>query len=184
MDLYSTTDYDQFYWPEIHIFDEIRKTFEDGGNIDPFALYIILDWKSSRAKKYHVDRMKKLTGSSYHAAVEKLGKELFVARCPEERLRIMLVDWKFRLPTATAILSVLYPTDFTIYDVRVCAALEDFKPLNDIRWSHQLWERYEEFKTAVRKATPGLETFRDKDRWLWGKSKYKDLRKQIASEEK
>ena len=33
-------------------------------------------------------------------------------------------DWKLRLPTASAVLTVLYPEDFTVYDQRVCKMLD------------------------------------------------------------
>ncbi|MGJ9384908.1 hypothetical protein [Salipaludibacillus sp. CF4.18] len=41
----------------------------------------------------------------------------------KEKLRYVMKAWDFRLPMATAILTVLYPDDFTVYDVRVCEQL-------------------------------------------------------------
>jgi hypothetical protein len=43
-----------------------------------------------------------------------------------DKLRYLLADWGFRLPMATAILTVLYPEEFTVYDTRVCALLGEF----------------------------------------------------------
>ena len=40
-------------------------------------------------------------------------------------MRILIEDWAFRLPMASAILTVLYPDSFTVYDIRVCSELQN-----------------------------------------------------------
>ena len=74
------------------------------------------------------------------------------------------------LPMATGILTVLYPEDFTVYDVRVCDVLGDFHKLKHRKFSPKLWDCYEEFVDKVRAATPQEPSLRDKDRYLWGRS--------------
>jgi len=54
---------------------------------------------------------RELTGSLYRAPDERA------------RLRVLSVDWNLRLPTASAILAVLWPDKFTVYDIRVCQGL-------------------------------------------------------------
>ena len=87
-------------------------------------------------------------------------------------------NWEFRLPTATAILTVLYPADFTVYDIRVCNSLDRFHNLAHGRFSDTLWERYLIFKAAVENEAPAHLSLRNKDRYLWGKSFYEDAKKQ------
>jgi hypothetical protein len=60
--------------------------------------------------------------------------------------------WGFRLPTATALLTVLYPTDLTVYDIRVCSVLGEFEKLTGCKFSDNLWDRYVEFKAHVEAA--------------------------------
>lgn len=86
-------------------------------------------------------------------------------------------------PSATAILTVLYPATFTMYDIRVCDALDDlghrgFSKLGDKKWSVELWADYQRFVAAVRAAAPADLSLRDCDRWLWGQAKRKDMEKE------
>jgi len=39
-------------------------------------------------------------------------------------------EWDLALPMASAILSVCWPDDFTVYDYRVCESVKDFPELN------------------------------------------------------
>lgn len=69
----------------------------------------------------------KISGRSYRVAVSMLSHDLSKARSPEARLQVLMAGWKFRLPAATAILSVFYPDEFSVYDYRVC---EELKRMN------------------------------------------------------
>ena len=71
---------------------------------------------------------------------------------------------------ATAILTVLYPADFTVYDTRVCEQLAAFENLAHRKFSDELWADYRRFLEAVSAAVPGRISLRDKDRYLWGRS--------------
>jgi hypothetical protein len=79
-----------------------------------------------------------------------LAADLHRAPDAERRLKLMMKEWGFRLPTASAILAVLYPKEFTVYDFRVCNALGDFDRLGGRRWSQNLWDEYRRFTAAVR----------------------------------
>ncbi len=73
---------------------------------------------------------------------------------PKRRLEVLMTEWKFRLPMATAILTVLYPTEFSVYDIRVCGQLGDFEKLAHRKFSDGLWSDYQRFLNAVKAATP------------------------------
>ena len=81
---------------------------------------------------------------------------------------MLLTNWGFLLPTASAILTVLYPDIFTVYDSRVCDTLRDFHNLGGRKWSSKTWGEYQRFISAVRHAAPQGLTLRDCDRWLSG----------------
>jgi hypothetical protein len=50
----------------------------------------------------------------------------------KQKLKVLIDDYKFRFPMSSAILSLLYPDNFTIYVVRVCDTLTEFKGLDKI----------------------------------------------------
>ena len=95
-------------------------------------------------------------------------------------MKILFEDWGFLLPMASAILTVLYPMSFTIYDFRVCEALDDFHKLQNKTNFDSLWNGYKSFVAAVNNAGPSEYSLRDKDRWLWGKSFSQQLEQDIA----
>lgn len=92
------------------------------------------------------------------------------------------MDLHFPLPMSSAILTVLYPKEFTVYDKRVCNELGGFHKLKNLINFEAIWEGYQEFRRKVEESAPGDLTLRDKDRYLWGKSFYKQLRDDIRNE--
>ena len=100
-----------------------------------------------------------------------LTKRIAAQESPKDKLRLLMnADLGFRLPMAIAILTVLYPGEFTIYDVRVCGSLSRFHNLTNITNFDKLWDRYIEYKSCVETNAPQGYSLRDKDRYLWGKS--------------
>jgi hypothetical protein len=97
-----------YYSPEAPIFPAIARTFADTGKLDPMVLYLILDWKSSRARNKHRLRLARM-GGSFEAAAREIAADLHAAAGPEQQLGLLLTKWGFRLPTATAVLIALYP---------------------------------------------------------------------------
>ena len=79
------------------------------------------------------------------------------------------------MPTASAILTVLYPDEFTIYDIRVCQILKDFHNLVNLSKFERVWAGYQAFKSKVQEAAPPHLSLRDKDRYLWGQSFHEQL---------
>jgi len=168
-----------FYSPENRLFAALSQNFAEAGVIDPIALYVILDWKAPRARTRHLARLAK-KGGSFTAAVTQIAAGLYAATDPKHKLELLIMSWGFRLPKATAILAVLYPDMFTIYDVRVCERLGAFHRIGDCRWSSNAWIEYQRFLVAVREAAPEGLSLRDCDRWLWGESKRDTLLKELA----
>lgn len=81
---------------------------------------------------------------------------------------------------ASSILSVLWPDEFTIYDVRVCGELNDFQNVGNLTRFDKLWPRYDAYRAAVRATAPKGLSLRNADRFLWGRSAASQLRKDIA----
>lgn len=80
---------------------------------------------------------------------------------------------------ASAILTVLYPEEFSVYDERVCDVLADFHNLGNFATYENLWKGYVSFMRRVEESAPQGLILRDKDRYLWGKSLYQQLTENI-----
>ena len=165
-------DYRKFYDLESHLFNEVGPRFRESGSINPIDLYLIIIWKANRAKNKTKRRLAKLAGN-FEQACQDISSGLASASSAKERLAHLMDKWRFQLPTATAILSVLYPEEFTVYDIRVCEVLGDFADLGNLKFSGKLWDRLQNYNTAVVNASPSALSLRECDKYLWGKSFYK-----------
>jgi hypothetical protein len=169
-------DYLKFYDDERYLLEEVGAAFRATGALDPADFYMVLVWKANRAKNYARERLKKIANGTFAEAVSRIAKSLYSTAGQKDRLRILIVDWEFSLPTATAILSLLYPDEFTVYDTLVCGEINHrYRPY--LSFSDALWKGYEEFRQKVIAATPPNLTLRDRDRFLIGRATRKSIEK-------
>lgn len=80
---------------------------------------------------------------------------------------------------ATAILAVLWPENFSVYDTRVCDELGGFHKLGDRTKAAAIWQGYRDYLAAVNEAAPSGLSLRDKDRYLWARSVAEQLRRDV-----
>ena len=171
-----------YYEPARAYFPELARRFAATGRITSEEMYLILAWKAGRARTRQRDRLVSKAGGSFGAAVKSITAGLRATPDPEQRLKLLMNKWGFRLPTASAILAVLYPKEFTVYDVRVCNVLGDFNGLRWRPWSPTLWQEYRRFMQAVRKKAPRrLKSWPDCDRWLWGRDRQKAMLRELGN---
>ena len=161
-------DFRQYYYRESYLFDTVRPRFLKQGYLDAFDFFCIVIWKAERAKS-RIARKLTNVNQDLDTAVKVVTLGLSQQATNKERLRC-LWNGGFDLPMASAILTVLYPDDFTVYDQRVCGQLGGYHQLKNSRDFETLWEEYQKFKSDVQKVTPAELSLRDKDRYLWGKS--------------
>ena len=180
------TDYRKFYDLENYLFEDVSRRFSEHGYLKAFDFFCIVIWKANRSKSKIAKRLLSKGHSDLNSAVIALTKSLAKAENRKARMKILFEDWGFLLPMASAILTVLYPLSFSIYDYRSCEVLErlcpedSFHNLPNKTNFDSLWNGYEKFIAAVKEATPSEYSLRDKDRWLWGKSFSQQLEKDIA----
>jgi hypothetical protein len=117
-------------------------------------------------------------GEKMEAICRTLTGLLYVAPNDKERLRIIMQDWGFALPMASAILSVGWPDDFTVYDYRV-RVLVGCPELNNLTDFERIWEGFKNYKAKVSEMAPSDLNVRDKDRYLWGHSTASQLEEDI-----
>ena len=187
-----TENYLRYYDLETYLFEDVRQRFLKERRLDAFDLLSIIIWKAERSKSKLAHRLMKQAdneaaepGSRLEAAADQFTRALFEAKSPEERLLLAMETWGFRLPTASAILTVLWPEEFTVFDVRVCdelacAQLGDFRRLGNIS-PKRIWQEYCKYRKAVESAVPQQRILRDKDQFLWGRSSARQLVKDIAN---
>ena len=168
-------DYRVFYDDESYLFDVCRQ-IRKNGTLSPGDFYMLLAWKANRAKNYHRERLKH-QASSFQPAVAEIASDLWSAGDWKGKLQLLMAKWCFALPTASAILSILYPDEFTVYDQVVCGELH--RPCRPwLAFSDRLWSEYQEYKQAVIAATPKALSLRDKDRFLIGRAYRKGAQEQ------
>jgi len=175
-------DFLEYYDLENYLFENVRQRFHREGSLGAFDFFSIVVWKANRSKskiarrllqhdtekREELDPIARDLTRSLHAAVE-----------PKERLRILIQNWGFKLPMATAILSVLWPDVFSVYDIRVCDQLTRFHKLVNVTTFDTLWNGYQEYLNALKTSVPPQLRLRDQDRFLWGKSVAEQLERDI-----
>lgn len=175
-------DYRKFYNLEQYLFEEVGPQYRKTATLSVFDFFCIIIWKANRAKSKIAKKL--ITHAEQYpnleVAVNALARQIADAVEPRERLKVLFSGWGFRLPMASAILTVLYPEDFTVYDIRVCQEIGDFANLQNRTNFDSLWNGYASFLKAVKTHAPSNFELRDKDRWLWGKSFYKQLSDDIS----
>ena len=177
-------DYLNFYHLEAYLFGEVTQRFQEQGFLDAFDLFCIIIWKAERAKTMAAKRLIEQSGmKDLEQATRQLTEGIAGQDDARERLKYVWGSWGFRLPTACAILTVLYPGEFTMYDRRVCGQLTEYDNFYRLDWLSNfdnLWEGYQKFIAAVKQETPNGISLRNKDRWLLGRSFHDQLKGDIA----
>ena len=175
----AAADYGRYYDLESYLLNSVQHRFADKGYLFAFDLFCIVVWNASESEKAVACKLRAQGFTSLDAASCVLTRELSQKTNGRERLRCLWGKWGFGLPLASAILSVLYPDEFALYDTRVCEALGGSRDLAELTDFEQLWQGYLEFKQAVEGSAPSGRTLRDKQRDLCGRHVYEQLQHDI-----
>ena len=174
-------DYRTIYHLECYLEWTVKPRFHQNKELGAFDFFCIVIWKANRAKSKVAKRILSREPSALDKSVRTLTRAVAAAPTSRSKLECLMKEWKFSLPMASAILSVLYPEDFTVYDIRVCNVLGKCQSLKTKTSMESIWTGYESFVEEVRQAAPSHLSLRDKDRWLWGKSFHKQLTKDVSA---
>jgi hypothetical protein len=173
-------NFERYYDLDGYLFREVSTKWATHKRLSAFDFFCIFIWKANRSKSRVARRLLAHGHDDLESAVTDLLAAIERAQGRNERLRTLTETWGFRLPMASAILTVLFPNDFTAYDIRVCRVLGDFKDAQYKTQFEALWDRYSGYLARVQQAAPHLTSLRDKGRYLWGESFATDLQKDIA----
>lgn len=171
------TNYIKYHQLEKYLLGPVGKKFRATGKISKEDFYLIIIWKSNRSKSITYKRLIKISPFNH---VGKISKAIHIAKSNKEKMRILIEGWGFSLPIASAILTILYPRRFTIYDIRVLNSLKNSPKITSTVFCKQ-WEQYKNYMEEVKNIVPRKISLRNKDRWLWGKSLISDLKKDLRS---
>ena len=168
-------DFRKYTRLESYLLDEVRPRFLEQGYLTAFDFFCIVIWKANRSKSEIAKMLlENAMVQDLDQAVGFITSLLAKQENGKERLHTL---WKlgFQLPMASAILTILYPDEFTVYDIRVCNQLGGFHKVKNSKSFEELWSGYKAFRRKVKASAPSNLTLRDKDRYLWGKSFYEQL---------
>lgn len=174
--------YLKYYWLEKDFFPEIHEFFHNRHRhyLTPEHFFAIIFWKSIRPRELIKDGLW-TTNKLLNAPVKKLTNEIFKAK-DKEKLSILLKRRGFDVAMASAVLTVLYPKRFTIYDYRVWNQVKkDGDPKNISRTKKGQKLYFDQYiKRVLEKgrqiANSQNLSLRDCDRLLWAKSWHKELK--------
>ena len=178
----SVVDYRKYYYLERYLFDEVAGRFGKAQQLNAVDFFCIVIWKANRAKSKVAERLLSQGFNDLDRAVSALTSAVARAQDDKARMKVLVADWGFRLPMASAILTVLYPKAFTVYDVRVCDVMGNFRNTQNRKPFDALWSEYQGYVAAVHKACAENYDLRDKDRWLWGKSFCEQLNGDVSAQ--
>lgn len=169
----------KYYNLENYLFQEVTIKFNKNNNLNAFDFFCIVSWKSNRPKSTIAKSLKAKYDKNIEKAVLLFTEKLFNAK-NEEILKTLLEIKGIGLAMGSAILTVLNPEKYTIYDYRVCETLPKFKNINNSDNIEKLWAKYLEYIEEVKKIENSKFSLRDSDRFLWGKSFKEQLEKDIS----
>ena len=198
-------DYLKYYWLEEYLEKKVQPAFVKNHFLTAEQFFAIIEWKNAKFGKMKLSYLKE-------EDIRKLTEDIYVAdelsnRHDSKKRRLEILLWEekengekknrkgIKLATASAILTILYPDEFTVYDIRVRKQLcncGQWKKVqrrkepgkwdpSDITYHENVVEEYfKEYLPAVEKLRNGI-SLRDCDRALWAKDWHEDLEDFIAS---
>ena len=173
--------YLEFYNLHDYLFGTVNKRFHEIGSIGSFDFFCIVIWKANRAKSKIAGTLLKKFDDLENAS-RTITSVIHNMNMSDYERFAYLLKIGFRLPMLSAILTVLFPDRFLIYDYRICSNPEmaEFTKL-EYQLSDKLkyWEFYQEYIIAVMYNTPSWMSPRQKDQFLWGKSFGLQLKRDI-----
>jgi hypothetical protein len=173
----------EFYDLNNYLFKTVNRRFRDKGSIGDYDFFCIIIWKANRVKSIIARMLIAKFGTLENAA------RSITAHLSNENMRdydrfCYLLDIGFRLPMLSAILTVLYPDKFIVYDYRICShpLMQGFMNLeNPPKDKQKFWDSYLDYITMVASITPSWMSLRQKDEYLWGKSFSEQLKTDLAN---
>jgi thermostable 8-oxoguanine DNA glycosylase len=125
--------YLKLYSLEDYLFDILGPQIKNRGYIKFDEFYRICMWKSSRQKPNYIKNKK---------IVEKITKKAFLEKNEKGKINILCSMKGVGIPTASAILTIVFPNKYAIIDIRCMEMLIQLKLLKSKNISINTWIDY------------------------------------------
>lgn len=177
-------NYLKYYFLEKYLFGEVRNNFKRNQCLSPEEFFCIVIWKRN-ASKTKIKRGIKTINKTVHT----ITSDIYKAKGRKQKLKILTSIPNVGIAIASAILTVLYPKDFTVYDYHVLGEINKGKKeeekIKDFSYSKNMISEYFKFLNEVKKIAKSKNlSLRDADRYLWGRSFYQDLKEFLRNNTK
>lgn len=172
--------FEKQYDEETHLFGVVGPRFRREGSLGAYDLFFIVRWKANRAITKVAKSLVAVGRADLETIARRMSREIAEASTPREKFMVVSDTWRLRLPMASAILTVMYPETFTVFDVRACDELRGFHEIVHRTNLESRWAGYLAFKAAVEREAPAHLSLRDKDRYLWALSRHRGLEAWLA----
>lgn len=185
-------NYLKYYWLEQEYLErEVQPFFLANGFLTAKHFFAIIKWKrpgnASLIKNIFLRNVqtgdKESTENTLNNIVMNITKDIAEAATKEKRIEKLMNKNGFQLAMASAVLTILYPDTFTVYDWRVRGQID----CPDITYQRDRVRKY--FDKYVKQVlergreitqNPTL-SLRDCDRILWAKSWYESFEKFLTN---
>ncbi|MEK7614362.1 MAG: hypothetical protein AAB428_01715 [Patescibacteria group bacterium] len=188
----------KFYWLEQKYLKEVRASFQKNGYLTTEQFFAVVKWKRAGNAElikriFLKDKLNQVNENNWlEKKVRNITNDVKRATENQARLEVLIKQPGIKLAMASAILTILYPNNFTVYDWRVRGQLKEHrnnkgKEYPDITYSSNVIQRYfDEYIPQVTElgrkiAQNNKLSLRNCDRLLWAKSWYEDLQKFIGT---
>lgn len=167
-------NYLKYYWLEEYLFEDVHKNFHKNGHLTPEEFFAIVIWKRNASK---IKIIRGLKNSS--KTINSITKEVYKSKTSDKKLKILLEMKGVGIAIASAILTVLYPDDFTIIDYRVLNSLKN-KGINIVGKPTEKIEDYNRYiEICKRESKKSRVSLRNFDRTLWAENFHEGLKKLV-----
>ncbi len=174
-------DYLKYYWLENYLFGEVSGNFQKDGYLSDEDFFAIVIWKRN-ASKTKIKMGIKNSGKTIKEITFEISRTVNI----EQKLEILTSISGIGISIASAILTVLYPTQFTIADYRAGNSLRNKFDGENIPSKISDSKNYFLYLEVCKKlAEKNNLSLRDFDRAIWGmdfyegKSGLKDLARSL-----
>lgn len=191
-------NYLKYYWlKDQYLEKDVHDFFHKNHYLTARHFFYIITWKSSYNKpsiRKHLVEGRKEDGKSLDDVIHDLTHRIYYAISKEARLEILLPEKNeingIQLAMASAVLTILYPEVFTVYDIRVRRQLKNPKtgngPYPDISYANnnKINRYFEEYVFQVQQfADKRNLSLRNADRVLWAMDRDEYLEKFLDGED-
>jgi len=160
-----------YYDLDHYLFDQVTKRFEQEHTLSAFDFFAIITWKANRAKTKVQAGLR-----TANLIATRLMKRVRSIHDDSEKMQALDNVPGIGIPIASAILTVCYPTRFTVLDYRAWETLHELNYVSYQTMPDSIKGYFERYLPVCKHLAEQMKiTLRDLDLALWGWSQRKSI---------